>query len=89
MKNILLAAIALLFVLASCVAGEAPQSARSWLGRNYPGVDFHVDCMTYDSDGDGYVSCTAVRKDGTGQPIGLECGTGFACNSGCRVSAVR
>lgn len=36
-----------------------------YLSRNYPGYEIiNTECMSYDSDGDGYIRCTgSVRKD--------------------------
>lgn len=39
-------------------------------------------CVGVDSDGDGYVSCPYVTKDGVTHP--LECAGSMAINSGCR-----
>lgn len=39
-------------------------------------------CVNVDSDGDGYVSCPYVTKDGVTHP--LECAGSMTINSGCR-----
>jgi hypothetical protein len=39
-------------------------------------------CVNTDSDGDGYVSCPYVTKDGVTHP--LECAGSMTINSGCR-----
>lgn len=44
---------------------------------NIPGVT-NIECNRYDSDSDGYVSCTLFR--GRNEPKQIECGWG-----GCRV----
>lgn len=49
-------------------------------------TDPKVECTTYDTDGDGYVSCTVFRKDK--DPVAIECARGFSMNSGCRLQKV-
>lgn len=46
-----------------------------------------VQCARTDTDGDGYVSCSASEKrpDGTTQIHAIECASSFSLNSGCRV----
>jgi hypothetical protein len=41
-------------------------------------------CQDYDSDGDGYVSCT-VAVEGAQQPIAIECKSDWAFGTGCRM----
>lgn len=43
-----------------------------------------VSCMNMDSDGDGYVSCTA-RVEGQQQPVAIECASAYSFKSGCRM----
>jgi hypothetical protein len=38
----------------------------------------------YDSDGDGYVSCT-IAVEGTAQPLAIECKSDWAFGTGCRM----
>lgn len=61
------------------VKTEAETFARS-MGESYTGIN----CVTYDSDGDGYVSCTIFRsgKD----PLPIECARKWSRNSGCKLA---
>lgn len=94
MKKLVPIAIAL---FAACGAGRAPEEARAWAARNYPGERFNIDCIDRDTDEDGYASCTLVHQPaeagGTRMPpMGLQCTTGNAgsCNAhGCKLSAIR
>lgn len=45
-------------------------------------VDATAMCVGYDSDGDGYVSCPYITKDGATHP--LECAGAMNFNTGCR-----
>lgn len=83
--------------------GNAPGEATTFLATIYPGQTFNVDCQSWDSDGDGYVSCTAaprasaqvgqVGADGRvtplGEPVALECSRKLSMNSGCRLQRAR
>lgn len=59
----------------------------SGLGLNIKGVQ----CANWDSDGDGYVSCTLAFADSDGSihPMAIECAAGFNMtgwmNDGCRM----
>lgn len=77
-----------LLVTASCGIGEAKKSADAYAQRNWGEDVKSVECMTKDSDSDGYVSCTVLLKSAPAQPVPIECGTerGMSCNSGCRVA---
>lgn len=44
--------------------------------------DAKAVCVNVDSDGDGYVSCPYVTKDGVTHP--LECAGSMTVNTGCR-----
>lgn len=60
--------------------------ARQFLGRlGYQTVS--VECVDVDSDGDGYVSCTARVSDQNGKQelIPLECRGRFSWGSSCRL----
>jgi len=45
-----------------------------------------VKCLDYDTDGDGYVSCTLSQKlpDGSSKLVQIECSSAFSWNEGCR-----
>lgn len=66
-------------------AGEAKQFAANILGI----PDANVSCMKYDTDNNGYVSCTIGSVTQTGQRIvqSVECATEsiFQSNEGCRM----
>ena len=80
--------------MAACTGGSAPQEANRFLHNLYPGQTFHVTCQDFDSDGDGYVSCTAVQSVAEGAtsmptPLPLECSSDFSWSSGCRIQRAR
>lgn len=64
---------------------EATQDAIKFgknMGENITGVD----CVKYDSDGDGYVSCTLFLRDKP--PFAIDCAAHSLAswrNSGCRL----
>lgn len=72
--------------------GQAPEDAmRDYVGSLYPGREIiGVNCVTMDSDGDGYVSCTATIDMDAGpdvkeKQINGDCARPFLnWNSGCR-----
>ncbi|MBI4449497.1 hypothetical protein HY634_00380 [Candidatus Uhrbacteria bacterium] len=87
-------ALALVATLVVLAAGKsyffdernAESELRDYLGTMY--ADKTVlgqDCVGRDTDGDGYVSCTArvKGKDGPEETLALECAAGFM-NSGCK-----
>lgn len=65
---------------------SAQQEAQQWMHQmNIKGT---VSCMSHDSDGDGYVSCTI--KDESGELRGIECASSFAfTRKGCRVPKIQ
>jgi hypothetical protein len=75
-------------LLLSCGVGKAPESAKSFADRRFEGHK-GVECMTEDTDDDGYVSCTIFLPD---DAVAIECATekwhsdGCGRNSGCRLS---
>jgi hypothetical protein len=86
--------------VAACSGASAPREAADFLRQLHPERTFNVVCQQTDSDGDGYVSCTAseriavVRMDGDPMPppgvlLALECSSSFACSSGCRLQRAR
>ena len=64
---------------------EAEKNAIAW-ARDVGIENAHINCVTIDSDGDGYVSCTVSYKDNTGavQTKAIECTGRFNINTGCR-----
>lgn len=72
-------------ILASCGTGEAETSAKAFAARHFEGHK-GIECMTRDSDSDGYVSCTIFLPN---EAVGIECATerlGGCGNSGCRMA---
>jgi prepilin-type N-terminal cleavage/methylation domain-containing protein len=72
-------------IAASCAGPEQKNSAKKeaaqWakeLGIEYSGIS----CADYDSDNDGYVSCTIATKNGDTKPI--ECRGAYSIGHGCR-----
>jgi hypothetical protein len=60
---------------------QAKQEATQWakeLGLEFTGAS----CADYDSDGDGYVSCTLAMKNGDTKQI--ECRGAYSIGHGCR-----
>lgn len=86
-------------VVAGCggsktVQVDATQQATAYAaGMGY--VNPHVQCVAWDSDGDGYVSCTVAftQPNGTIGKDAIECAAGFnitgAMNEGCRTPKLR
>lgn len=73
---------------------NAQQQAMQYANFMYPNMNARAQCVEWDSDGDGYVSCTVVydTKDGVGKDA-IECAAGWnlngAINSGCRTPKMR
>ncbi len=64
---------------------EAEREAHDWCNS------MHLDnaaitCAAYDTDSDGYVSCTVGTKDDKGhvEVLPIECAARFTLNDGCR-----
>lgn len=79
--------ITILIALSGCgldhekAAAEAQDFATNVLRFKQP----FVTCQGYDSDGDGYVSCTVV--DGaTNDREAIECYAAVSWNDGCRIA---
>jgi prepilin-type N-terminal cleavage/methylation domain-containing protein len=78
--------ILLLVVFAAACSGPeqknaAKQEATKWakeLGIEFTGIS----CADYDSDNDGYVSCTLALKSGDTKQI--ECRGAYSIGHGCR-----
>lgn len=73
-------------ILTACGVGEAKNSAKSFASRNFKNHT-GVECMSRDSDGDGYASCTIFLPN---DAIAIECATEkltTGCgNTGCRIA---
>lgn len=70
-----------------CIANpdRTIELARAW--ANSMGIrNARIACMKYDTDHDGYVSCTVMTE--SGPPIGIECASAINFNSGCRLQKV-
>jgi prepilin-type N-terminal cleavage/methylation domain-containing protein len=62
---------------------QAEKDARKWAASM--GYDIQgMSCVNFDTDGDGYVSCTLNVK-GDAQPVAVECAASTSLNSGCRM----
>lgn len=63
----------------------AERNAAEWASALGLSVQ-SVQCMKYDSDDDGYVSCTvsAKNQDGSVQIVPVECSGILSLNEGCR-----
>lgn len=63
---------------------EAKKQAEVW-ARSMSLKTDSIECVGYDSDGDGYVSCSISYKTETGvEIIPIECSAAFTINDGCR-----
>ena len=70
-------------VLGACGVDE--DGAREWVNSNFPDAR-SFDCVSIDSDDDGYVSCT-VFFDGQRDPLAIECAAAFTpLKDGCRLA---
>lgn len=89
----ILLTVGALFTLAGCPnttgahKGVAEDEAKGW--ANELGLEYKsVSCVAKDTDGDGYVSCTFLMKDGVTTKA-VECAgarstSNMIRNSGCR-----
>lgn len=74
---------ALILLVAAC--GVDSTNAHDFAARHFPGYS-DLECMRFDSDDDGYVSCTL--QDANGTPQAIECSTTLSCNDGCRLARI-
>lgn len=77
----------LLFSRCACryIAGNegAIEEAKVFAGHLPDGKDAEIECAGYDSDGDGYVSCTIFREGQ--EPLFVECSRKtWTLTKGCR-----
>jgi prepilin-type N-terminal cleavage/methylation domain-containing protein len=99
----LIVVVAIVAILIAIVAGgvrgcanrgpAAEESMREYVAKLYPGREIiGVACTNVDTDGDGYISCTATIDTDDGpsvveRQINAQCATGFlSWNSGCKAS---
>lgn len=75
--------IACVLFIAACAKTnpEAAKSAMAEYVTHFPDVT-SWECADVDSDGDGYCSCTAFRKDGA-EPYQIQCGCERLCIWNC------
>lgn len=78
-------------VLNACGPGRAEEFAREHVAALYPGTEVvGIVCVGTDSDGDGYVSCTATIRGDSNQTerLDLECARaiGITWQSGCKTA---
>lgn len=59
---------------------EAVKAAEEF-AKNVPGV-VKTECVQFDSDNDGYISCTLFREKA--DPMFIECAKKWTLNKGCR-----
>jgi hypothetical protein len=71
--------------------GDADEYAQTWVTQNIPAnLKPRFQCMSRDTDDNGYVSCTVSydTPDGTIEMLPIECGVnkvGTGCgNEGCK-----
>lgn len=103
MKKLTFVVFAIL-VAVSCKTGkgDSEKYAHQWAQKHYPDQYKDVECLSSDSDDDGYVSCTVFFTEGPAEasgapvaprePMALECahghGNSWKCNKqeGCRLA---
>jgi len=69
--------------LVGCSSKEtAEKEARSYLRRMFHTNPTAVNCMDYDTDDNGYVSCDAIVD---GRAVSLECSKNLSWNSDCKL----
>lgn len=64
---------------------EAEKQATAW-AKQMGLQDAKVSCVSNDTDGDGYVSCTVASAD---KIHSIECTGAMTINEGCRVPKLR
>ena len=75
-------------VVNSCSGGDhesADKNAKAWASQ-MGFKDAKITCLDYDTDNDGYVSCSIAQKnkDGEVRITPIECSGKFSFNKGCR-----
>lgn len=85
----LLAVVVFFAVMRGCGGGfdngKATESARQWAYTM--GIEPKaVSCVDYDTDGDGYVSCSVSYENRAGdiKVVPIECSGTLSWNEGCR-----
>ena len=82
LNNYSILLLVLLFV--GCHDYKGAEKAAGEYAKKLPGSTGEVSCMRVDSDGDGYVSCSAFMRDGP--PVALECLVVWWRESGCKAA---
>jgi type II secretory pathway pseudopilin PulG len=81
----------LALVLSAACSGNAQKNTAKEEATKYArelGVSFSgISCADYDSDGDGYVSCT-IRPE-VGDLMYVECRGAYSIGHGCRIPKIR
>ena len=77
--------LALLLVTPLAACGVDESAIKPWVKQHFPGATY--ECMSVDSDGDGYVSCTVFPPDD--KPVPIECSAVMTpLTQGCRIARV-
>lgn len=80
-----------IFASRGCTSGSETKAAATTDAKKFVaelGWDVSgIACADVDSDGDGYVSCTIAKKDGTNEFV--ECRGAYAFGHGCRLPKLR
>ncbi len=71
-----------IFSLVSCGTGTSPEEHARDYAVKMGMKPIGVECMSYDTDGDGYVSCS-IAEEGK-RPFAVECSAWGSFNRGCR-----
>jgi hypothetical protein len=83
------AALAMLLAAGAgaCSRDTAEREAGEWVGRSGIAGAATTQCADFDTDGDGYVSCTVSYRDRAGatQFVALECPGITSLGSACRL----
>lgn len=77
----------LILLTGACAAPDNVKDQAMSFARSLGMTPIGAQCMNYDSDQDGYVSCTVGLKDehGTVSAMPIECAISLSLNNGCRM----
>ncbi len=86
MRNTILTIVAAL-ALTGCIEDgpEATHQGQIFAKQMLGWDNASVACLQYDTDGDGYVSCTAANNDSK-EIVAIECTGAYSWNDGCRLA---
>ena len=76
--------LVLLLALTVTACGVDQNAAETWVRKHFENVA-DLDCARFDSDDNGYVSCTIFFSDGR-RPEPIECAASLSLQSGCRIA---